>query len=178
MDHAPRHGRRHDSCGAARAGRSANGVLDAQPLFGGLGFTDDYRKQFCRDKAISEATAHHLATKFGTTSGEALALGRENAALLEPIVAEHPAIQAEVVYSVRKEMAATIEDVLARRLGIQLYSWRTAIEAAPVVGSLMAAELGWSDAATHTAITGYVEKIHHLLDAAGLPRKRSSATAD
>jgi glycerol-3-phosphate dehydrogenase len=147
-------------------------------LFGGLGFTDDYRKQFCRDKAISEATAHHLATKFGTTSGEALALGRENAALLEPIVAEHPAIQAEVVYSVRKEMAATIEDVLARRLGIQLYSWRTAIEAAPVVGSLMAAELGWSDAATHTAITGYMEKIHHLLDAAGLPRKRSSSTAD
>ena len=147
-------------------------------LFGGLGFTDDYWKQFCRDQAISEATAHHLATKFGTAGREALALGRENAALLEPIVPEHPAIRAEVVYSVRKEMAATIEDVLARRLGIQLYSWRTAIEAAPVVGSLMAAELGWSDAATHTAITGYVEKIHHLLDAAGLPRKRSSAKAD
>lgn len=147
-------------------------------LYGGAGFTDDYWKQLCRDKAISEGTAHHLASKFGTASGEVVGLGHENAVLLQPIVASHPAIQAEVVYSVRKEMAATIEDVLARRLGIQLYSWRAAIEAAPVVASLMAAELQWSGATTQAAITGYVEKIHHLLDSAGLPRKRSSATAD
>jgi glycerol-3-phosphate dehydrogenase len=147
-------------------------------LYGGARFTDDYWKQLCRDKAISEETAQHLAAKFGTASGEVVGLGQENAALLEPIVAGHPAIQAEVVYAVRKEMAATIEDVLARRLGIQLYSWRMAIEAAPVVGSLMARELQWSDAATKVAITGYVEKINRLLDSAGLPRKRSSVTAD
>jgi len=144
-------------------------------LYGGVGFTDDYWKQLCRDKAVSEETAHHLASKFGTASGEVVGLGRENATLLEPIVASYPAIQAEVVYAVRKEMAATIEDVLARRLGLQLYSWRAAIEAAPVVASLMAAELRWSDATAKAAITGYVEKINYLLDSAGLASQSSSS---
>jgi glycerol-3-phosphate dehydrogenase len=145
-------------------------------LHGGAGFTDDYWKQLCRDKAVSEETAHHLAAKFGTASGEIVGLARENAALLEPIVTGYPAIQAEVVYAVRKEMAATIEDVLARRVGLQLHSWRAAIEAAPVVASLMAAELQWSDATTKEAISDYVEKINYLLNSAGLPRDSSSAT--
>ena len=73
-------------------------------------------------------------------------------------------------------MAATIEDVLARRIGMQLYSWRDAIQAAPVVGSLMAEELSWASSFTGAAITHYVEKINHLLDAAGLSRKRSPAS--
>jgi len=61
------------------------------------------------------------------------------------------------VYSVRCEMAATIEDVLARRIGMQLHSWGDAIDAAPVVGSLMAAELHWDDAyasESHSALRG------------------------
>ena len=53
-------------------------------------------------------------------------------------------MRAEVVYAVRKEMAQTIEDILARRLGLQMFDWRKAMEAAPVVGELMARELGWS----------------------------------
>jgi glycerol-3-phosphate dehydrogenase len=65
-------------------------------------------------------------------------------------------------------MAATIEDVLARRLGIQLYSWRDAIEAAPVVGRVMAEELGWTSEFTRVATADYVGKLNHLLDAAGL----------
>jgi glycerol-3-phosphate dehydrogenase len=77
-----------------------------------------------------------------------------------------------VVYSVRSEMAATIEDVLARRIGMQFHSWRDASDAAPVVGSLMAAELRWDDAYASEAIHRYVEKINHLLDSAGLSRNR------
>jgi glycerol-3-phosphate dehydrogenase len=85
-------------------------------------------------------------------------------------------MQAEVVYSVRFEMAATIEDVLARRVGMQLHSWHDAIQAAPVVGALMAAELHWSSSDAGEAIHRYVEKINHFLDSAGLSRKRSSAS--
>jgi hypothetical protein len=65
--------------------------------------------------------------------------------------------------------------VLARRVGMQLHSWRDAIEAAPVVGSLMAEELRWDDAAESAAVHQYVEKINHLLDSAGLSRNRPSA---
>ena len=143
-------------------------------LYGGQGFTDDYwEKLRGKYRMISEETAHHLTSKFGIAADKILALTSENAALAQPIVAGYPAIQAEVVYTARHEMAATIEDVLARRIGVQLYSWRDAIQAAPVVGLLMAKELRWTTSFRRAAITHYVEKINHLLDSAGLSRRRS-----
>jgi len=140
-------------------------------LYGGEGFTDDYSEKLGHQHALSEATARHLTAKFGTAAEKVLAVARENTKLLQPIIAGFPALQAEVVYAVRSEMAATIEDVLARRVGMQLHSWRDAIEAAPVVGSLMAAELHWDEAFTGEAVRQYVEKINHLLDTAGISRK-------
>ena len=145
-------------------------------LYGGKGFTDDYWNTLCRQYGLPAKTAHHLAAKFGTAAEKVLALASENAALREPILEAHPAIKAEVVYAVRHEMAATIEDVLARRIGMQLYSWRDAIQAAPVVGSLIAQELSWTSSFTRTAIMHYVEKVNHLLDSAGLSRERSPAS--
>jgi glycerol-3-phosphate dehydrogenase len=145
-------------------------------LHGGRGFTDDYWNKLCHQYLLPENTARHLASKFGTAAKKVFALATENAALLDPILEGRPAIKAEVVYVVRYEMAVTIEDVIARRIGMQLYSWRDAIQAAPVVGSLMAEELSWTSSFTHTAIMHYVEKVNHLLDSAGLSRDRSPAS--
>ena len=142
-------------------------------LFGGEGYTDDYWKKLTGNYPISEETARHLATKFGSTAESVLSLSREDSSLLQQIIQQHPAIRAEVSYAVRQEMAATIEDVLARRIGMQLYSWRNAMEATPVVGSMMAKELNWSTSATMEAINGYVGKISHLLKSAGLYEKSS-----
>ncbi|HXH66373.1 MAG TPA: glycerol-3-phosphate dehydrogenase/oxidase [Candidatus Limnocylindrales bacterium] len=146
-------------------------------LYGGEGFTDDYSEKLGHQHGLSEATARHLTAKFGTAAEKVLAVARGNTKLLQPIIASFPALQAEVVYAVRSEMAATIEDVLARRVGMQLHSWRDAIEAAPVVGAVMAAELGWDAAQTEEVVHQYVEKINRLLDTAGLPRSRPSARA-
>jgi glycerol-3-phosphate dehydrogenase len=145
-------------------------------LYGGEGFTDDYWKRLCREHPISEGTARHLATKFGTASEKVLQLTAADPTLLQTILAGGRAIGAEVVYAVRYEMAATIEDVLARRLGMQFYSWTDCIDAAPIVGSLMMKELQWSTAFTRDAITGYVEKIEHLLDSAGLSNKHGASS--
>lgn len=138
-------------------------------LFGGNGFTNDYWKKLARENPISDETARHLASKFGTAAEKVLAVSSEDRSLVELIVEGYPGILAEVIYAIREEMAATIEDVLARRIGLQLYSWRDAIAAAPTVGALMARELKWSSSVAETAVTGYVAKIRHLLDAAGLP---------
>jgi glycerol-3-phosphate dehydrogenase len=142
-------------------------------LYGGRGYTDDYWNKLRLQHRLPGKTARHLACKFGTAAEKVLALASENAVLLDPILEGRPAIKAEVVYAVRYEMAATIEDVLARRIGMQLYSWGDAIQAAPIVGSLMAKELRWTSSFTRAAIAQYVEKINHLLDSAGLSRKRS-----
>jgi glycerol-3-phosphate dehydrogenase len=147
-------------------------------LFGGKGFTEDYWKNLSRKTLISPDTARHLASKFGTAAESVLALSDEDRSLSGLIVEGYPAIRGEVIYAVREEMAATIEDVLARRIGLQLHSWRDAMAAAPTVGALMAKELKWSSSVTDAAINGYVGKIRHLLDSAGLPQgtlKRPSA---
>ena len=141
-------------------------------LYGAEGFTSGYWEKLCHDFAIGPETAQHLAAKFGTAAEKVLALAVDDAALSGLIVPGYPAIRAEVVYAVRLEMAVTIEDVLARRIGLQLHSWRDAIDAAPVVGALMAAELQWTETLSRSAIARYVDKIHDLLDAAGLSRER------
>ena len=62
--------------------------------------------------------------------------------LAQPI---HPKLNvtgAEVVWSVRHEMARTVDDFLARRSRSLLLDAASALEAAPRVATLMAAELG------------------------------------
>jgi len=146
-------------------------------LYGGEGFSGDLWEKLMAAHPISKETAHHLAAKFGTAAENVLQLTLENRDLAQPILPTNPAIQAEVIYSVRQELAVTIEDVVARRLGIQFYSWREAIHAAPVVGSLMAKELHWSDTETKAAIKAYVDKINHFLERAGLEQERSEGSS-
>ena len=144
-------------------------------LYGSEGFTDDYWEEICQKYKLSEDKARHLASKFGTAADTVLNLKKEDDRLMNPIVSEYPAIQAEVVYSVRHEMAATIEDVLARRIGLQLFSWRNAIKAAPVVGQLIANEMGWSVPEMRSAVAQYAAKINRNLRMAGLESEESQA---
>jgi glycerol-3-phosphate dehydrogenase len=149
-------------------------------LHGGEGFTSDLWEKLIRIYPVSKETAHHLAAKFGTAAWNVLELTRTNSNLAQPLIPGSAQIQAEVVYAVREELAATIEDVVSRRLGLQYYSWRDAIKAAPVVGSLMAQELQWTSAQEREAVNRYVERINFLLQRAGLqpeanPVGRSSA---
>lgn len=69
----------------------------------------------------------------------------------DPRLAEaiHPRLRplaGEVVWAIREEMARTVEDVLARRTRSLILDARAAMEAAPAVARLMAAELGQDEA--------------------------------
>jgi glycerol-3-phosphate dehydrogenase len=147
-------------------------VTDCQtrhyPLSGSEGYERDYWRKLADRYDISASTAHHLAEKFGTNAPGVLDLASENSRFGAPVVEGAPPIRAEVVYGVRHEMARTIEDVLARRIGLELYSWRDAIKAAPVVGSLLAEEFGWPAPQMQSAVEEYVAKINRYLTTAGL----------
>jgi glycerol-3-phosphate dehydrogenase len=140
----------------------------AHALHGGAGFTSDLWEQLVRTYPVSKETAHHLAAKFGTDAWNVLELTRANPSLAQPLISESAQIQAEVVYAAREELAADIEDVISRRIGLQYYSWRDAIKAAPLVGSLMAQELQWTSAQEREAVVRYVGRINFFLQRAGL----------
>ena len=124
---------------------------------------------------ISPDTAQHLSEKFGTHAVEVLELARTDRHLAAPIVAGAPSIQAEIVYSIRYEMAASIEDVLARRIGLQWFSWNSAIAAAPLVGSYLAQEHGWMAGQTQQAVQEYTLKLTCTMRTAGLKPEQALA---
>jgi glycerol-3-phosphate dehydrogenase len=137
-------------------------------LAGSEGFWPGYWKQLGEKYCLPERNARHLAQKFGTDSPKVLELAEQEPQLLQPLIRGGAAICAEVVYAIREEMAQTIEDVLLRRIGVQLDGWKEAVQAAPVVGGLLARELGWSDAQSREALKAYLSSIEHLRRSAGI----------
>jgi glycerol-3-phosphate dehydrogenase len=137
-------------------------------LTGFEGWEPNFWAELIRDYGASRDTARHLSHKLGTAAKEVLDLTKDDPRLKEPIVEGSPSIQAEVVYGVWEEMATSIEDILARRTGLQLFSWEQARAAAPAVGAIIARELGWSPSQQKDAVEEYVNKINRLMQLIGL----------
>src|SRR5712671_5299073 len=96
---------------------------------------------------------HSVAKQFGTLAvygSDALEIRKlieDDPRLGELLHAALPYLKAEVVWAARREMALTLEDVLARRTRALFLNARAALEMAPAVADLMALELGWDDVA-------------------------------
>ena len=110
---------------------------------------DGYRER-------SEATAMHLADRFGTLSSEITALVEAEPDLGEPLVPGLPYLRAEAVYAARQEMAVTLDDVLSRRTRARLFDRAATVAAAPHVARLLAPELDWDDAETERQLAQFV----------------------
>ena len=105
----------------------------------------------CVTRRLNIHGYHKSPQKFGTLAvygSDAPAiqdLVRADAQRRELIHPALPALCGEVVWAVRFEAARTIDDFLARRTRSLFLNARAAMEAAPKVASLMAAELGFND---------------------------------
>jgi glycerol-3-phosphate dehydrogenase len=100
--------------------------------------------------ADARADRHGELAVYGADAPGVAALMSESPEWVKPVHPELPVRAGEVVWAVRQEMARTVDDVLARRTRSLLLNARAAIEAAPRVAALLAAELGkdavWADA--------------------------------
>jgi glycerol-3-phosphate dehydrogenase len=123
----------------------------------------------CVTKTLHLHGWHVDAASFGTLApygsdapGVQMTL-KERAGWDEPLHPRLPYRKGEVVWAVRREMARTVEDVLARRTRALLLDARASVEAAPTVAALMAETLGydesWAQAQTdayETLAEGYM----------------------
>jgi glycerol-3-phosphate dehydrogenase len=78
---------------------------------------------------------------YGSDRDKVLALINENPEWGKKLHPQYDYLQAEVLWAVRYEMARTVEDVLARRVRLLFLDAHAAIECAPLVATLMAAEM-------------------------------------
>lgn len=104
---------------------------------------------------VAKTTAGHLIRAYGGNYRAILNITRESEELKAVLVSGLPHIEAEVVYAARYEMAATVEDFLARRTRIALLARDHGHSCAPRVAQLMGAELGWSNAQVESALAAY-----------------------
>jgi glycerol-3-phosphate dehydrogenase len=96
------------------------------------------------------ASAPDPLAVYGSDAGLIREIAEIDPDLARPLDDELPCIGAQIVWAARKEMARTLDDVLARRMRALLLNAAAAQRMAPAAARLMARELGrdqaWADA--------------------------------
>ena len=94
---------------------------------------------------------------YGSDIHEIRKLEKQSSDWALPLHPALPYIRAEVVWGARNEMARTVADILARRTRALFLDARASIEAAPMVASLLAVELGRDSSWQREQIRSYQE---------------------
>jgi glycerol-3-phosphate dehydrogenase len=123
----------------------------------------------CRTKKLPihgsnrvSANTSELAT-YGSDEASVRGLSVEKAEFAHRLTDGFPFIKAQVIWAVRKEMARTVEDVLARRLRLLFLDARAAIRTAPEVARLMAPELGMGDEWIQKQVADFIALANNYL---------------
>ncbi|HXG67877.1 MAG TPA: glycerol-3-phosphate dehydrogenase [Blastocatellia bacterium] len=142
---------------ARRLGNSGKCITEKIPLAGGPALEPDREMgRAAAEFGITKGTVEHLIRAYGGNYRTILEIARESAELRANLVSDLPHIEAEVIYAARYEMAATVEDFLARRTRIALLARDHGHSCALRVAELMGRELGWSSAQVQSALAEYV----------------------
>ena len=107
-------------------------------------------------------------------AGDALSMYGSDAEKIKQLIIGQPALEekihlalpytkAEVVWAVQNEMAMTVEDVLARRTRSLFLDTKAAIEAAPMVASIMAPLLHQTEQWQQQQVTAFVSVAQNYL---------------
>jgi glycerol-3-phosphate dehydrogenase len=137
--------------------RKAEARTDEEPLPGGEAADLATFRDRGLEIGMSTDTVEHLLRHYGTEAAGICNLAARDRDLLRPLAPPHPAIGAEVVHAVRKELALRVEDVLVRRAHLYYEHPGRGVEAARRVAKLMGAELGWDEATARSEAARYTE---------------------
>jgi len=115
------------------------------PLPGGTAYAfAGFRERFRVTSGLPVETADRLLRIYGTRAAEALDFAEAAPALREPFDPDTGAIGAEVVFSLRTELAETLADVVQRRTMIG-YGAHAGLSAAEAAAELAIRHAGWTD---------------------------------
>ena len=117
----------------------------------------------------SPGIPRNLAERYGSDGLAVAALEHSDATLSRTLIESLPYSRAEVVYAARAEMAMSVDDVLSRRTRARLLARDASAAVADDVASLLARELGWSEAERAGQVARYRGVIAAERQAGGLP---------
>lgn len=132
-------------------------------LTGGANFDYNSWKFLVKDFGLEEDISKHLTSKYGSRASEIGKLVEANPELKEKLDSNYPYIKAEIIYTVRHEMAITPRDILARRIRMEITDWRATLKCLPEVADLMGEELGWNSELKQKHILEYSREIKQFM---------------
>jgi glycerol-3-phosphate dehydrogenase len=116
-----------------------------------------------REPGMDAEMARSLVDRHGTEADEVLALGRRRD-LVRPLVEGQPLLEAEVAWATERELAMSLDDILARRLRLAMSLRDRGESILPRVTAIAGDTLGW-DASRQAAEVGrYLAGAHREFD--------------
>jgi len=96
-----------------------------------------------RIPGLDERGAERLVFLYGAEADAIAARADADRDAARLLAAEPPAVAAEVLHALDREMAVTLGDLLERRMRLLLFDAHQGLDAAGAVGAIAAARLGW-----------------------------------
>jgi len=115
-----------------------------------------------RERGWTLARVMHLLDRYGDETPELLATIDEDPGLGVPLAAAPGYLRAEVAWAVTHEGAAHLEDILLRRIRLDLEQRDRGLGAADEVLQIAGPLLGWDDAQADAERTAYAERVAQL----------------
>ncbi|MDR1983657.1 MAG: glycerol-3-phosphate dehydrogenase/oxidase [Prevotellaceae bacterium] len=100
---------------------------------------------------------------YGSDEPEIVKLTNENPKYAEKISSKYDYTVAEVIWAIRKEMARTLDDVLARRVRLQYIDAREALKISPRIAEIMSEEMKKDQSWIDEQIKAYSEIVRNYI---------------
>jgi glycerol-3-phosphate dehydrogenase len=143
--------------------RPPRAPTDREPLPGGAAADLTPLHARALEIGLTAATADHLVARFGDETQAIVNLVAEDRQLAVPIHPRHPAIAAEVIHTVRRELVRTLDDVLVRRLHLRYETSDGGVAAAAPTARLMGELLGWGPEEVARAAEEYAAGVRRTI---------------
>ena len=141
---------------------------DREPLPGAVGWPADddaaavaRKVQDAGRGAIDADTALQLANTYGMRGIDIAGMAAADQGLAVRLVYGRAEILAQVDYAVKKELAATVADVMTRRTQLYFRDINQGLDATAAVAARMAQLLGWDEARIAEEIAAYEAEVAH-----------------
>ena len=119
--------------------------------------------RLAREPGMDTDVAVSLVDRHGIEAVDVLAMGRERD-LVRQLVAGHPFLEAEVAWAVERELAMSLDDILARRMRLAMTLRDRGESIAPRVAAIAGEVLGWDAEHQAAEVVAYVAGAHREYD--------------
>jgi glycerol-3-phosphate dehydrogenase len=134
---------------------------DQLALLGADGYAATWRDRadLARRHGVSAGVVEHLLERYGTLTGQLLAMIRDDPSLGLALPGAPEYLAAEVAYGAGAEAALHLDDVLTRRTRISIETEHRGVESAAAAAEVMGRVLGWDARVRAREVEHYLARV-------------------